>query len=223
MIWLREVFEVGYNKIIREGFTMKAKVICITREFGSGGRTIGKLVATQLGYDFYDDDLVEKTAESSNFSEEFIEENGESASSYWPWLFKSDHLDICDELFLAERNVIVELAKKGNCVLVGRCADYILREMPEAMSCFIFAEKEFKEQRIVNVYGESKVNIAKRVKDKDRKRKAHYQYSTGRKWGRAFYYDACFNSGRLGIEQTAQAIVNLALNFPCMPKQGDVY
>lgn len=201
---------------------MQAKVICITREFGSGGRTIGKMLADALGYDFYDWNLVQEIAESSGFAKEFIEENGETTSSILPWLFKSGNgPDITDQLYMAQRDVIIRLAEKGNCVIVGRCADYILRERNDVLSCFIYADEAFKRNRIINTYGETEVAIDKRMKDKDRKRKAHYQYYTGRKWGLTFYYDVALNSGRLGIEQCAAVLTFLAKNFEASPKMAD--
>lgn len=201
---------------------MKAKVICITREFGSGGRTIGKLLADALGYHFYDWNLVQEIANSSGFAKEFIEENGETTSSILPWLFKSRNgPDITDQLYLAQRDVILRLAEKGNCVIVGRCADYILRERNDVLSCFIYADEEFKRNRIINTYGETEVAIDKRMKDKDKKRKAYYQYYTGRKWGLSFYYDVALNSGRLGIEQCASVLTDLANHFEGAPKMAD--
>ncbi len=201
---------------------MKAKVICITREFGSGGRTIGKLLADALGYDFYDWNLVQEIANASGFAKEFIEENGETTSSILPWLFKSGNgPDITDQLYLAQQDVINKLAEKGNCVIVGRCADYILRERNDVLSCFIYADEAFKRNRIINTYGETEVAIDKRMKEKDKKRKAHYQYYTGRKWGRSFYYDITLNSGRLGIEQSAAVLTYLAKNFEAAPKMDD--
>lgn len=201
---------------------MKAKVICITREFGSGGRTIGKMLADALGYDFYDWNLVTEIARSSGFAEEFIEENGETTSSVMPWLFKTGNgPDIVDQLYLVQRDVILRLAEKGNCVIVGRCADYILRERSDVLSCFIYADADFKKDRIIHTYGETEEAIDKRMKEKDKKRKAHYQYYTGRKWGLSFYYDLTLNSGRLGIEQCVSVLSFLAQHFEAMPKMSD--
>lgn len=202
---------------------MSANIITITREFGSGGRTIGRRVANELGYDFYDWNLVGKIAEESGFASDFVEENSEDSTSYLPWLFKGQSTggDLSDQLFAAQRRVILELAEKGNCVIVGRCADYILRNREDVLNCFIFAEESYKKERIVKEYGETEVSIDKRLKDKDRKRKAHYQYYTGRKWGRAFYYDVCLDSGRLGLENCIEAIVQIARNYTDHPGKDD--
>lgn len=201
---------------------MSANIITITREFGSGGRTIGRMVADALGFDFYDWNLVEKIARESGFSQEFVEENGESASTSFPWFFKnaSNGPDLSDQLYLAQCRVINELAEKGHCVIVGRCADYILRDRKDVLTCFVFAEENYKRDRIIRVYGETDVDINRRMKEKDRKRKAYYQYYTGRKWGRSFYYDMCLDSGRLTPEVCAHLIVQASRSFPCTPKES---
>lgn len=190
---------------------MAANIITITREFGSGGRTIGRQVADTLGYTFYDWELVMKIAQESGFDADFVSENCEDSSSRFSWLFKDagKGMDLSDQLYCAMSRVVEEIASKGKCVLVGRCADYILRERTDVLSCFIFADEEFKKERIVNVYGETEKSIDRRLKEKDGKRKSHYQYYTGRKWGRAFFYDVCLDSGRLGIDNCTSTIVAL--------------
>lgn len=202
---------------------MSASIITITREFGSGGRTIGRMVAQALNYDFYDWNLVSKIAAESGFAPEFVEENMEDASSSLPWLFRSQNVggDLSDQLFAAQRTVILQLAEKGNCVIVGRCADYILRHRTDVLNCFIFADEESKKERIIREYGGSPETVAKDLKNKDKKRKAHYQYYTGRKWGRSFYYDVSLDSGRLGLDACAGTIAALAESFPCNPKNPD--
>lgn len=203
---------------------MSANIITITREFGSGGRTIGRKVADALGYDFYDWNLVEKIARDSGFSEEFVEANGEDASTSFPWFFKNaaGGPDLSDQLYLAQCEIIQQLAAQGHCVIVGRCADYILRHRNDVLSCFIFAGEAFKKERIIVVYGETDVAIEKRMKEKDRRRKAYYQYYTGRKWGRSFYYDLCLDSGRLGVEMCANLIEQAAKAYePCARNNND--
>lgn len=190
---------------------MSANIVVITREFGSGGRTIGKETARALGYDFYDWNLVEKIAAESGFAKSFIEENGEDCSSM-PWLFKGSNggFDLDDQLYAASREVILKIAEKGNCVIVGRCADYILRQRSDVLSCFVFADEQKRMERIEKEYGVTDVPVKKRLREKDRRRKAHYQYHTGRKWGKSFYYDLCLDSGRLSIETCTALIVQAA-------------
>lgn len=194
---------------------MSAKIITITREFGSGGRTIGRQVADALGYDFYDWEIVSRIAKESEFAEEFIEENGEDATSTSSFLFRFNKSgnDLMDRLYIAQRKLINELAEKGNCVIVGRCADYILRDRTDVLNVFVWANEEFKKDRIVNLYGEREQSIEKRLKEKDGKRKAYYQYYTGRKWGRAWYYQVCLESSRIGVDRCSEIVVDLAKNF----------
>lgn len=204
------------NYSLKKGDTnMSANIITITREFGSGGRTIGRAVASALGYDFYDWNLVEQIARESGFSQQFVEEHAEDASTSFPWIFKNAGagMDTTDQLYLIQCKIINQLADKGHCVIVGRCADYILRDRPDVLNCFVFAEDAYKKERIIVVYGETEVAIEKRMKEKDRKRKAFYQYYTGRKWGTSFYYDLCLDSGRLGIDTCTALITQAARTF----------
>lgn len=194
---------------------MSANIITITREFGSGGRTIGRAVADALGYDFYDWNLVEKTARESGFSQNFVKENEEDSSTSFPWIFRTagPGMDLSDQLYLAQCKIIQDLAEQGGCVIVGRCADYILRERPDVLSCFIFADETFRKNRVIQVYGETEVAIERRIREKDRRRKAYYQYYTGRKWGRSFFYDLSLDAGRLGTDMCAYLIVQAARRF----------
>ncbi len=190
---------------------MSARVITISREFGSGGRTIGRLVAAELGYEFYDWNLVEKIAAQSGFAPDFIEANGEEQDRFMSMLVSSSYsFNLNEQLFEAQTRVILDLAAKGNCVIVGRCADFLLRNEPNVLSCFIFADEESRKKRILEEYGQTSVSIDKRLRDKDRRRKAHYQYFTGRKWGRSFFYDLCLDTGRLPLEACAKLIVDAA-------------
>lgn len=194
------------------------RVITISREFGSGGRSIGKLVAERLGYAFYDGELVAEVAKRSGFSPEFIEESGEYASSRHSLLFSlatanqytSDGLSVTDHLYLEQTRVIEELAAQGNCVIVGRCADYILRERSDTLHVFIRAEMDCRAKRIVERYGEKEKSPEKRLIEKDQKRKVYYKNYTGRTWGQMQNYDLCLNSSALGLETCADLIVQAA-------------
>lgn len=190
---------------------MKYRIITITREFGSGGRTIGKGVADALGYDFYDYALVKKAAEESGMAEQYVEEHGEDANgkSLLSFMWNNAGGSVSDLLYIAQQKVIENLAAKGNCVIVGRCADYILRDRDDVFNVFIHAKPAFKEKRIVEKYGERPESPAKRVKEKDKRRTAYYKYYTGRKWGHAKYYQLCLDSGELGVEKCIDLILNV--------------
>lgn len=191
------------------------RIITISREFGSGGRSVGKLVAEKLGYRFYDRELVNKVAERSGFSPEFIEESGEYASARSSLLFalatasqySADGLSMHDRLYIEQTKIIEELAAEGDCVIVGRCADYILRDWKECLHVFIHADMDSRAKRIVERYGEGDRSAEKRLAEKDQKRKVYYKNYTGRNWGQAQNYDLCLNSGVLGVETCAELIV----------------
>ena len=194
------------------------RVITISREFGSGGRSIGRMVAEKLGYAFYDRELVLEVAKRSGFSPEFIEESGEYASTRHSLLFSLatanqfsvNGLSVTDRLYLEQSKIIEELAEKGGCVIVGRCADYILRNRADALHVFIHADLESRAERIVERYGESDKAPEKRLTEKDQKRKVYYRNYTGRNWGQAQNYDLCLNSSALGLEACAEMIVQAA-------------
>lgn len=189
-------------------------IITISREFGSGGRSIGKLVAEKLGYKFYDSEIVNEVAKRSGFSPEFIEEYGEYATARSSLLFTlatanqsgMQALSMHDRLYIEQTKIIEELAQAGNCVIVGRCADYILRDRKDCLHVFIHADMESRAKRIVERYGESDKAPMKRLTEKDQKRKVYYRNYTGRTWGQAQNYDLCLNSGVLGIINCADII-----------------
>ncbi len=186
---------------------MKYNVITITREFGSGGRTIGRALAQELGYDFYDFNLVWKIAQESGFAFDFVESHSEDAiSHFFPFAFNNYASGASDQLYVAQRNVIRQLAEKGNCIIVGRCSDYVLRDREDTLHVYIHADKESRMRRVVNVYGENDVAIDKRIETKDKQRIAYYQFYTDRKWGRAKNYHVCLDSGRLGEDMCVQIL-----------------
>lgn len=191
------------------------KIITISREFGSGGRTIGREVARQLGIPCYDKELIEKIAEESGYAKAYVAEESEYApnSGFLAYMFLGrgmDGLANADRLWIAQKKVICDLAEQGACVIVGRCADYILRERTDCMNVFVYADKKFRAERIVKQYGESSVEPEKRLADKDKKRKLNYKYFTEQEWGKRQNYHLCINSGFIGIDQAAELIVKAA-------------
>ncbi|MBR5570102.1 MAG: cytidylate kinase-like family protein [Oscillospiraceae bacterium] len=200
---------------------MEKKIITISREFGSGGRSIGHAVAEKLGIPFYDKELVDQVALESGFAPNFVEEHGEHApgKSILSYAFGAhgvpgamNGLSTADFLWNIQCNVILQLADKGPCVIVGRNADYILKDRKDALHVFIHADKEFREDRIVRLYGESEKSPEARLNEKDKRRKVNYQHYTGRTWGVAQNYDVCFNSAKLGVDAVADMIVNIVKN-----------
>lgn len=200
---------------------MEKKIITISREFGSGGRTIGRMVAEQLGIPFYDKKLVEQVAEQSGFATKFVEEHGEHSpsSSVFSYAFAPqgipgvmNGLSTSDYLWNAQCSVILQLAEQGPCVIVGRNADYILKDHPEAFHVYLYAPMEYRAERIVRLYGESDKDPETRLKEKDKRRRVNYQHYTGRNWGTAQNYSLCMDTSVLGIEQCAEIIINAVKN-----------
>ena len=194
---------------------MKYDVITISREFGSGGRTIGKEVADKLGIPCYDQEIIEKLAEESGFSKDYIEDKGEYAThkNWFANAFASSGTQQGssnqDYLWVLQRRIILDLAKAGPCVIVGRCADYILDKEYNCLKVFIHASIEKRIEHILANYGERKESPEKRLKDKDKKRKAYYKYYTETEWGVARNYHISLNAGVLGIERCVDIIADV--------------
>lgn len=190
---------------------MKNRVITISREFGSGGRTIGKKVAEALGIPCYDSELIQKIASESGFNEDYVKDVGEYGSGGFLSLFSNRSFGLNNEDYVWEIQcrIITELAEKGPCVIVGRCADYILRDKADCLKVFIHADMAFRAERIVKVYGERAASPEQRLKDKDKRRAAFHRFYTNMKWGHAQNYDITLNSGTLGIDRCVGIIREL--------------
>ncbi len=194
---------------------MSSKVITISREFGSAGRTIGKNVAEKLGIPCYDSEIVQQVAIKSGILAEKIADRGEelSASGKFSSIFTLynlySNMSKDDIIWHAQVKVINELADKGPCVIVGRCADYILRERKDLVRVFIYSDMKSRAERIVDVYGEKADTPEKRLRDKDKKRAAYYKQYTEMEFGDHSHYDLCLNSGKLGIDKCVEIISNL--------------
>lgn len=195
------------------------KILTISREYGSGGRTVGELVAKKLGIPFYDQEMVDAMAEECGFSHEFIEEVGEYASVTNSFLFSiavssrlegtTNLMSAADQLYACQANYIRELAEKGPCVIVGRCADYILRERKDVLNAFVYADLDFRVKHMAEVYHKPENAVPKWLKERDSRRKVYYKHYTGRDWGDPHNYDVCFCTSRVGIENAASMLSNL--------------
>ena len=192
------------------------KIITLSREFGSGGRTFGRRVAEELGIPFYDKEIVEKISLESGFAPRFIEENGEHAPglSLLSYAFAPqgvpgvmNGLSTADFLWNIQCGVILQLAEQGPCVIVGRNADYILKDRDDVMDVLGHADTAFTAERIVRLYGESEKSPEQRLAEKDKRRRVNYQHYTGRTWGAAQNYEMCLCSSMLGVEQCVKIIV----------------
>ena len=191
---------------------MSNRVITISREFGSGGRTIGKMVAEKLGIPCYDAELIQKMAEKSGYSADYIKEEGEYVSGGWLSAVFADRslgLTNQDKLFSIQSRIIEELAAEGPCVIVGRCADFVLRDKADCLNVFVHASMEKRAERIVKEYGEREESPEKRLKEKDKRRAAYHRFYTDMKWGDAKNYHICLDSGEFGLEKCAEMIAQL--------------
>lgn len=208
------------------------KIITISREYGSGGRLIGKLVAENLGYSFFDREIIDMAAQESGLSPEFIKKTEQNLSSGFLYnlllgtsysgsngtpssLNGNQMLPLADQVFNAERKVILDLAKKGSCVIVGRCADYILNtsdeiDSKELLNVFIYGDLEEKLKRIEELYKEPEQAAKKNIQQIDKKRANHYNTFTEATWGDRKNYDLMINSSTAGIEETARIIAEIA-------------
>ena len=188
---------------------MKKRIITVSREFGSGGRTIGKMLAERLNLKYYDKELVKRISLETGFDPKYIEEHGEYAQSrsIFSYMFGAQsHPEVmkgmtpADFLWCMQRDIILDIAEKEDCVIVGRCADYILRDRDDCLNVFIHAPKDKRAERIVKLYGESDVAPEKRLDDKDARRRVNYRHFTGQEWGVAQNYHLALDSDELGIE-----------------------
>lgn len=197
---------------------MKKNIITISRQFGSGGRTVGRMVAEKLGIPFYDKELVEQISLESGFAPTFVEEHGEHApgKTLFSYAFAPqgvpgvmNGMSTADFLWHIQCSTVIQLAEAGPCVIVGRNADYILKDRPDALHVYVHADMDQRADRIVRLYGESEKSPQARLQEKDKRRAVNYQHYTGRTWGAAENYDICLNTGKLGIEAAVETIVAL--------------
>ncbi|MGI6766640.1 MAG: AAA family ATPase [Lentihominibacter sp.] len=193
------------------------KIITISREFGSGGRLIGQRLAEKLGIPFYDKQLLDRIAEESGFSKRMIQDAEKKAKNSFLYSLASamgtveagpESLSLNERFFLAQFDTIRKIASEGPCVIVGRCADYILRGIPYATNVFIYAEEADKIKRAVEDYGVPEDQVLKMMKETDKARANYYAYHTGRKWGERLNYNMLIDSGYLEIEDIVDLIID---------------
>lgn len=191
-----------------------SKIITISREYGSGGKYIGELVAKKLGIPFYDKEIMEKIAEETGYVREFVESLAEYApsGSIFAYAFvgrMQDGRSIEDHIHAVQRDIILELAGKGDCVIIGRSADYILRGAHETVNVFIRGDMEAKKARVCKFHGVIPSDAEKILRDTDKKRSINYKYYTGETWGDVKNYTLMLNSTQIGIENCADIIADI--------------
>lgn len=184
-------------------------IITINREYGSGGRYVGKLLAEKLGIKLYDKDLIAMVSNESGLSATYIEEKEQHIQGELLANFNSQYynnLSNDDNLFIAESKAIKEIAKKGSCIIIGRCADEILRDNPKAFRIFLYSDEENKIKRAVKYYGLEEKNALKEIQKINKAREKHYHYYTNKNWKDFNNYDVSINVDSFGVEKTAQII-----------------
>ena len=191
---------------------MKKRIITISREFGSGGRFIGEEVAKKLGIAYYDKNIINEIAEKSGLSPEYIQENAELSPKKGLFAYAFAGRDVTgksveDLVYEAQRKVILELAEKESCVIIGRNADYILKDRDDVLNVFIHGDTPEKIQRITRLYNVEEQKAVKMMADIDKRRMANYNFYTNQKWGKADNYTLCLNSSQLGYDRCEKIIM----------------
>lgn len=198
-------------------------IITIGRQFGSAGHDIGELIAEGLGYEFYDKKLVEIAAKNSNMSNEVVESIDEKATSSLLYSLASGsyslrgingplyyEMPLNDKLFLAQSDIIKNIAAKNNSIIVGRCADYVLDDVDgiNLINIFVHAPLEFRIKRVMEALNISEKQAKDKIAKADKQRKTYYGYYANRDWGKMTNYDICINSAKMGISESADMIIN---------------
>ena len=191
---------------------MAKRIITISREFGSGGRFIGEEVAKKLGIAYYDKNIISQIAEKSGLSPEYIQENAELSPKKGLFAYALAGRDITgrsveDMVYETQRKVILELAEKEPCVIIGRNADYILKDRDDVLNVFIHGNLPEKIQRIMGLYNVEEKEAVKMMADTDKRRMTNYNFYTEQKWGKASNYTLCLNSSQLGYDRCEKIIM----------------
>lgn len=195
------------------------KIITISRQYGSGGREIGAILARKLGIPFYDYELITRAAKDSGFAEAAFENAEKKATNSLLYSISMGmnafgnqdigyaHLSLDDQIYLAQSNVIRKIAEEGPCVLVGRCADYVLRDNVNVVHIFIWADLAFRKNRVVNFFHIPENKAEDEILKTDKRRANYYNYHASDKWGKAENYHLSLRSDYIGIENTAECII----------------
>lgn len=183
---------------------MGKKIVTITRQYGSGGREIGKRLAEQLGVEFFDNKLLDHAADHSGIHKSHFEENDEKRPNSFLYLLSTTYgqggVPFDDTLFFAQLNSIQKIASEQSCVIIGRCADYALRDFEGVVNIFICAPFEDRVKRAIEIYDIAEKHAADYVKRIDKQRTSYYNYYTDKRWGAPSNYHLCLDSSALGID-----------------------
>lgn len=196
------------------------RIVTIARQFGSGGREIGEELSKKLGVKFYDKELISIAAKESNVAPEIFENVDEKATnsllyslslglySFSNTYSVGDNLPVNDKLYILQHKIIKKVANEGPCVIVGRCADHILRDRNDVLRVFIYADLDFRVKRAIDLKGVKSSKAEQVVQKTDKSRANYYNFYSGKKWGLTENYDLCINRTKLTCEQVAEIIEN---------------
>ena len=199
---------------------MGKKIITISREYGSGGRQVGLTVAKKLGMEFYDKELIDAAAKEIGFPTEMIADREQRLTNSLLYNFamgtlygiayprepKVSELPLTEQIYQAQKKAIEEAAKRGSCIFVGRCADYILKSRPDVLRVFIYADRDIRKRRAIEEYGEIEEYIDEFMYQTDKRRRIHCENYTNQKWGSRENYDLMLNSGDLGLDKCVELL-----------------
>lgn len=196
---------------------MANRVITITRQYGSGGREVGQKLAEAMGVEFYDNKLLEVAAGNSGIHKSHFEENDEKRSNSFLYLLSTTYgqggVPFDDALFFAQLEAIRKIASEESCVIIGRCADYALRDFSKVLNIFISAPLERRVKRAIEVYNIAEKHAEDYVKRIDKQRTSYYNYYTDKRWGQPQNYQICLDSSALGIDGTVAMILKFIDEF----------
>lgn len=191
------------------------KIITIGRELGSGGRTIGKMVANQLGIPYYDRELIDKAAQKTGLTTRYVETADQKVTNSFLYnlamgtSYGYGNRPLSEQVYIAQQQIIKECAKKGSCVIVGRCADAILDNSYDVCKVFIYADMKQRIQRCISQYKMTPEDAQKQIKQSDKARSCHYNTFTDKEWGNRHNYDLMLNSSTLGYQKCANTICSI--------------
>lgn len=199
---------------------MDKYIITIGRQFGSGGRSIGQKIAEKLDIHFYDKELISIAAKESGTDPEIFKDVDEKAANSLLYSLSTGmygfgsgfsamgDLPVNDKLYLLQHKIIKEIAEKESCVIVGRCADYVLRENPDCVNIFIYADMAFRKEQSVKKHGIDEARAEHIINKTDKSRANYYSFYSGQKWGMAENYDLCINSSKLSENKIVDLIID---------------
>ncbi len=194
------------------------KVITISRQYASGGREIGQRLAEEWNIPFYDNELITRAAKNSGYAKEAFEKAESRATNSLLYSIARGvpslggisgtftNLSLDDQIYIAQADVIKKAAAEGPCIIVGRCADYVLRQMEDVVNIFVWADMPFRVERAQRIDHMSPDRIEENILKMDKRRANYFNFHTGEKWGKTENYSLCLNSGRVGIENAVKII-----------------